>query len=130
MLTGNTPPGITDEMIEAGARSLAAEKGWDFYGEFVHERMRDDARNVLVAALAGRTVVDLPEPAEVRDDASFWRVEGRRIAASVDGCGNPLVLVDSQIWLVGETEAVGLALVAAAREARRLAAESSESDAT
>lgn len=135
--TAQTPtPQITEEMIEAGAQAMAEADGYVWRPYVADEtdesathartgRYLSRARVGLGAALAGRIVVELPAPSEVRADARFWRAEGRRIAASVDGCGRPFVLVDSQIWLVGEAEAVALAKLAAARESRRLASESS-----
>jgi hypothetical protein len=112
---------ITNEMIEAGARSLAAEKGWDFYGDVVHERMRDDARSVLEAALAGRTVVELPEPDGVDDHGPTWSLPGVGVAVS-------LAVVDGQAFVsalgpadpVDFAEWYALRVLAAVREVRSL----------
>lgn len=83
------------------------------------ESCADSMRALLSAALAGRTVVKLPTP-----DRGVLCPSGRTVVAKVDAEGRPFVRVDGQIWLVGEAEDVGLALIAASRDARRLAAES------
>jgi hypothetical protein len=57
---------ITDEMIEAAARALA-HTPWDLAPEGLRSVIRDQATRALEAGLAGRTVVELPEP-EGRDD--------------------------------------------------------------
>lgn len=111
---------ITDEMIRrAGwdAFHAAIEGGYDspqVYGQTLEA--------IIAAFTAGRVVVDLPGP-DVRyyGGSLKWNASGRRIVARVDNQGRPYVLLDEQIWLDGEAESVGLALVAAAREARRLA---------
>lgn len=119
---------ITEDMVEAGARTLWAEaygparRTWDAIGEVDRDVFRQYAKRALSAALADYTVAPTPAPHQVREDATIWLAEARRIAASVDFTGHPFVLLDSQLWLVTEAEAVGIALVAAAREARRLAA--------
>lgn len=108
---------ITDAMIERAAVRLAFQAAGD---EGQWRAYWDFAKSALSAALAGCTPVEVPAPHQVREDATIWLAEARRIAASVDGTGRPFVLLDSQLWLVTEAEAVGAALVAAAREARRL----------
>lgn len=101
--------GIVDGLIERG---------------LVRPADRQHAHDLTTAALAGRVVVDLPEP----DGRTYggpvrWDASARRIVAKVDTQGRPFVRLDKQIWLTGEAESVGLALVAAAREAQRLAAQ-------
>lgn len=51
--TDNTPPGITEEMVEAAFDVWAASPA-----DTGHQLVRE----ILAAALAGRTVIDLPEP--------------------------------------------------------------------
>lgn len=119
---------ITDDMVEAAASELLS----DYASEYVadHLTWRDfegEARRILSAALAGCTPIALPEP-DIRyyGGSLKWNASDRRIVAKVDEQGRPFVLLDGQIWLDGEAESVGLALVAAAREARRLAEGSQE----
>lgn len=52
--------GITDDMIEAGARVVPGGVDWDSLASSTQEYSRSMARDVLTAALAGRTVVELP----------------------------------------------------------------------
>jgi hypothetical protein len=60
--------------------------------------------------------VVLPKPdGKSPVDVGFWRAAGRLVTAEVDANGRPYVRLDGQIWLTGEAEAVGLALVAASR---------------
>ena len=69
--------GITDDMIEAGARALCevvVHRKWDDQLAGSRQALRRNARVVLEAVLAGRTVVDLPEPDErtVHAYVTFW----------------------------------------------------------
>ena len=86
---------ITDGMVEAGYQVMA-------YSETGSGRQL--VREILEAALAGRTVVELPEPDEVLADATVWHVgPGAAVTVSVevedpttvgfsDGHGNGLQL--------------------------------------
>jgi hypothetical protein len=55
------PIGITDDMIEAAARALAVTP-WEIAPNDLRNVIRAQAERVLSAALAGRTVIDVPEP--------------------------------------------------------------------
>jgi hypothetical protein len=110
--------GITDEMLRAGTAAMWGSP---------ERNAAKIARMVLEAALAGRTVVDLPEPdGRTYGGSVRWDASARRIIAKVDEQGRPFIRIDGQIWLVGEAESVGLALVAAAREAQRQATRSDD----
>jgi len=79
------------------------------------------------AGSAAALTDDLPEPTGTwTDGVPYWDAEARTITAQVDDNGRPYTRLNGQIWLDTEAEAVGLALVAAAREARRLAAEAGD----
>ncbi len=143
---GHPASTVTDDMVEAAARELFAGPHhrtkvvdgevveytvtWDESedgGNFGRDIYRRQARRVLSAALAGCTPVALPEPdGRTYAGSARWDASARRVIAKVDKQGRPYVRVDEQIWLDGEAESVGLALVAAAREARRLASGSQE----
>lgn len=141
--------GITEEMIELAAEQIYGgphirfkldEDGapveytcaWsevvDVLGFDERDAYLRKARRILEAALAGRTPLELPQSTgKWSDGVPYWDAENRVVAAQVDESGRPYTRLNGQIWLVTEAEAVGLALVAAAREARRLASGSSES---
>lgn len=60
MTPHQTPPSVTDEMVERAAIRLCAldlgnEGFWKTIGEEDRNAYRDEARDVLTAALAGRT---------------------------------------------------------------------------
>lgn len=85
---------ITDEMVEACARRIAArdtgDRAMDAYDtECVRDEQqhyREMARVGLEAALAGRTVVELPEPDGADDTGTWWRHDhGEVIADSLSG---------------------------------------------
>lgn len=119
--TTGPAPAVTDEIRAHLAETEAA--GIDLGAEYL-AGMRA-ALHQVDAALAGRTVVELPEPdGRTWTGWSMWDAEARHVEARVDQQGRPFVRCGDRIWLVSEAEAVGLALVAAAREARRLASES------
>lgn len=118
---------LTDDMVERAAREKLrqydSEHDADTAG-LTWQDFADDTRRILDAGLGGRVPVDLPEPdARWADGAPRWDAEARTIIAEVGENGLPFTRLNGQIWLVSEAEAVGLALLAAAREARRLAEE-------
>lgn len=126
---------IPEEVVETVNRVAAAvENEWAGRANrdaYVGQAIREAAYRAVRDILAGRTVVDLPEPdGRTYDGSVRWDASARRIIAKVDKQGRPFVRVDDKIWLDGEAESVGLALVAAAREARRLAAGSRVGDQT
>lgn len=119
--TTEMTPAIPGEMIEAVARNMYRRYESDYEADHLTWRdFADDARADLAAALAGRTVVELPASVD-----GVFRPSARTLVAKVDDEGRPFVRIDGQIWLDSEAEDVGLAMVAAARHARQLAAESS-----
>lgn len=109
---------IPEEMVEKAARAFAVSDGYDWsdVSGLWQQRYRVLARAALSAALAGRTVIDLPEPIAngdyETDYSSVWIDSGNRIASAY-GSLRPEV-----------AESYGAALIAAAHAARRLAAES------
>jgi hypothetical protein len=114
-------PQITEEMIQAAAEAMedaAVELIGRDLGTIHRNRI---AERGLRAALAGRAVLALPE-----SDQGVFRPSARTVVAKVDHEGRPFVRIDGAIWLDGEAEDVGLAMVAAAHEARQAASVSSK----
>lgn len=120
----------------ARSRQWIAHKGtgylppWDGLTPVEQEQVETEARHWIQAAVntgvkivpPGCTIVQLPEPdGAALSGAPRWDASARRILAKVDDQGRPFIRLDGQTWLVEEAESIGLALVAAAREARRLA---------
>lgn len=122
---------ITDDMARLRAKlngMLGALLG---QGNALADEMRaaKELIDEIAAGLTGRTVVELPEPTGTwTDGVPYWNAESRVVAAQVDQNGRPYTRMNGQIWLVTEAEAVGMALVAAAREARRLSGGSQVGD--
>jgi hypothetical protein len=89
------PSGITDEMIEQGAQALYAEsrdpfsRPWEELATADQDLFRRHTKYVLAGALAGRTVVDLPEPTAWRNrmdgDVDIWPVGGWSVTTSPSG---------------------------------------------
>lgn len=126
---GDRVEGITDEMIETAADTITQE--W-----FDELSTREMARIVLESALAGRTVVDLPEPDEIDENialsgrspilANSWVVDRWSAYAWVeDGAARVDIVTGPEDGTADHAERCGVMLIAAAREARRLAAEQS-----
>lgn len=122
---------IPEEMVEKAAAKLEQGHGLSFRDLTLDQRrlrLRGEARAVLSAALAGRQVVDLPEPDEIYDATA----EGRwytppdsdsAMTAYLNANGTPeVVTADDDYWSPDDLERDGLARIAAARYARRLAA--------
>lgn len=158
MLTDNTPPGITDEMIENGAQVLrscgisnrngllpAYITDYDSDGYAENERVDDwipagkVVRAVLEAALAGRTVIDLPEPhaASSNEQCGNWLADGDSGAESEFAAflhwddASPVVEVTqtgggTEEWGTDALRVFCLNGLAACEFADRLAAESSK----
>jgi len=131
--------GITDDMVEAAARSAFANmrngvyEGWEFEDLEVHvqESWRAAARAALSAALAGCAVVQLPEPDGTYGDGQdiAWDVsDGNPVTAYVGTYGPTVDAPDGTPFTPEAAEENALALLAAAREARRLAAGSQVGD--
>lgn len=108
-------------MVTAGFDALVASSA-----DTNHQLVRE----ILAAALAGRTVVALPE---LDGCNSVDGGENFTVAALVRKDGTPKVHFDADdesepgaclSWPADEAERLGLALVATARRARRLASES------
>lgn len=124
----NTPPSFTEEMAVAGATALT-ERSPEVYSVRVtnHVTARRLTEQVLSAALAGRTVVHLPEPDGRDGGGPVW---------SMPGGASPVTLavVDGEAFVsalgpgdpVDFAETYALAVLAAVREARRMVAESGE----
>lgn len=118
---------ITDEMINDTIR--------DAYGHWIacnrHVSCSDHASGDLpgylvarmTAALAGRTVVDLPEPSGHDEDGPYW-MDSRAAVFSAYEFGRVKVRTDQHDLDPEAAEVDALALLAAVREARRLASES------
>lgn len=124
-------PDITEDMIERAAHSLAAGDGydwdgydWDEVSEHWQSLYRTKARAAVGAALAGRVPVALPA-FEERDDEDdpMWVIPGggQIVACVIEG--KPFVVSDPPSFrpVADRVEKFALALLAAAREARRLA---------
>lgn len=127
--------GITEEMIEQGAQALYAESRDPFsrpWGELAtadQDLFRRHAKYVLAGALAGRTLVDLPEPTAWRNrmdgDVDIWPVGGWSVTASPSGvevCTSRDGLGGGFTFRDGQAPEIGVALIAAHR---RLAAKQS-----
>src|ERR1044072_1511850 len=85
---------ITEEMIEAGAMTLDERIPWDQHTPAGRAFMRLQAAAVLRAALAGRTVVQLPEPdGEDSDGDPSWslRSKGGEVVAYLEEGAQPHV---------------------------------------
>jgi hypothetical protein len=106
---------ITDEMIRAGAAAM--------WGSPERDAMKI-SRMVLGAALAGRVVVDLPNPDGEDADGPYWMGSRSAIQADVEH-GVPIVRTEYEDYEADAAEADALARLAAVREARRLATEQS-----
>lgn len=121
---------VTDDMVERAARALyeasAANRfrnppAWDSPEvEKTCEKQREHARIALSAALAGCTVARLPEPDGHDEDGPFW-MDSRAAVFGVFEYGKPWVRTDKHDMDPDAAEVDALALLAAAREARRLA---------
>lgn len=114
--------GVTDDMVEVAAHADAKWDGldWSEVSEHWQQKTRDRARSVLSAALAGCTPVVLPEPDANGDYSSGYSavwIDGGNRVASAFGSLRP-----------ENAESYGLALIAAAREARRLSGGSQVGD--
>lgn len=126
-----TPVEVSEEMVERAARSLADHIDM---GLPVPDYLRHYARGAVEAALAGRVVVQLPEPSDIDTGqhgglrpVARWVVHDFEVSA-VNTPSGPHVNVRGGAYLRAEqAERRAGALLAAAGEARRLAAESSES---
>jgi hypothetical protein len=127
-MSGITSPavGITEEMVVAGADVIDPTHAF--------ASTKRTVREVLEAALVGRTVVQLPEPdGEDSDGDPSWslRSKGGEVVAYLEEGAQPHVtafdLRGSEGAPADVAEAYGLAMIAAARTARRLASGSSES---
>lgn len=122
--------GITDEMIEkaAAAAFLVMRSGvyadWTFADLEVHTQdvWRQAARDTLAAALAGCTVVHLPEP-DLSTGGGNARWDDEDEAFAVEAAAGEVF--DGDRWSgPDDAERQAARLLAAAREARRLASES------
>ena len=130
---------ITEEMIEAGARSLTddVDRGM---GPDHQQWIRERARNVLEAALAGRTVIELPDPDKREDEcgvmAATWHL--RQVTAAFRPPNVMSYAIDDDpvvfdgpgpehTYTVAEMRERCLAGLAACADAERLASGSSES---
>lgn len=126
---------VTDEMVEIGAHAIAeVDGGWDDLPEDWHGDLRRAARVVLESALAGRTVVALPEPdgTSIEGDP-LWSTHvdyEETIFSCVDSSGHPVVEgpFSEGPMSAATAEMFGLRLLAAARTSRRLAAGSQVGD--
>lgn len=126
---------ITDEPFAVIADHLVAHVGrctcdgpFETYGHRPgcgYEPIMTLDELAAVLAKAGRVVVDLPEPDDRDEYGPRWdSVRDMPIRVEVDG-GSPAVWDCDADMAPEDAERHGLALVAAAREARRLAAERS-----
>lgn len=138
-------PEITEEMIEAAAEQIYGGPShrfklvdgspveytvaWHEVTEKLGEDERDvylrKARRILTAALAGRAVVELPEPTHVADASSnrhaTWDTGNDFTASAVGGSFGARVNIRGGPYLTASAaEGQAAALLAAAREARRL----------
>jgi hypothetical protein len=119
---------ITDDMIERGAKALT-EPSAEIYSVRVTNpaSARRFAEQVLEAALAGRTVVELPEPnADVyvgqARSVLVWDTGGDFTVTAKGGSFGARVNIRGGPYLTADAaEARAVVLLAAVREARRLA---------
>lgn len=107
---------ITEEMLEAGYRAMC----------YSGNGGRTLVREILGAALAGRTVVELPEPDSADEDGdAAWEAPGvtRRLCVIgyLDGDGEPQVTDGDSTMRADDAQRYALAKFAAARWACRLA---------
>ena len=115
---------IPEEMVEKAARALL--RSWDDADEDTQAQACSAAEDALSAALAGRQVVVLPEPDESperRGHIADWCPATWEIVAHLAYDGDPMVDDDDRMFTAGFAEQHGLALIAAARAARRYADE-------
>lgn len=125
--SGSGAAALTDNMVERGAASFVNH--YDDLPNDVQEHWRGRSRQCLTAALGGRVVVDLPEPDGGTDpdgDCPAWRiVTGQVLAYAEAAPDGPTVQLDGQFYAVSpeQAERISTVLLAAAREARRLAEE-------
>lgn len=122
--TTGPAPAIPDEAWQAAAAVFTAR------GVGFNDVARDAVRAASAAALAGRTVVELPEPSSVDEDGDMrWATPTGQAVAYLDydrGHDLGMVHVSGRFHASpDEAERHALAILAAAREARRLAADSS-----
>ena len=85
----------------------------------------DQVAHAVREALAGYTVIELPEPDDVMEGRAYWHSNAvdYEIATRVDYAGVAVVDDGPRVMNADYAEAHGLAVVAAARESRRLARE-------
>lgn len=118
-MTGS-PQHIPEEMVRAGA--IALNGGHERHAL---DRWEREVRCVLEGALAGRAVIDLPEPDDSNDTLgglAEWSLPNDTIGIDQDIPGRPVYSEAIGAHLsVDEALAEGAALIAAARTARRLA---------
>lgn len=127
MSDSTAQPQITEEMIEAGAMTLDERIPWDQHTPTGRAFMRLQAAAVLKAALAGRTVVELPEARIGSTGETWWPVHQRGEVSFYRQWDDDSIEVETphENLSPDDAEAYGLALITAARESRRLACESS-----
>lgn len=124
---------IPEEMVETGAQGMATACGRGDIGTLPktdQEYFRSKARAVLSAALAGRTVVQLPEPDRVDHAGNpIWDLTnaGSDVTCAVVD-GQPFVSALSPCDPADLAESYGLALIAAARATRLRASGSGVGD--
>lgn len=132
---------MADEVVRAIPEEMVARAVATWYGvepddtdEADTKAAFDGMREVLSAALAGRQVVDLPEPDHVETDeanpgkgSAHWRISDLRparaaVIVSRGVADQPILMIDGLIWEIAEARKVAEMFLAAARYAERLAA--------
>lgn len=123
---------LTEEMLERAARAFTG--AYDSVPRDIRAWAKGDietmVRAALSAALAGRTVVDLPEPVDVITEPfdapsyAHWDVDSYVVTAVVFRDGPRVNVRGGPLMYPDEAEKRGATLIAAAQTARRLAAES------
>ena len=112
---------ITDDMTEKAARALAVTP-WDIAPDDLKRVVRQQAERVLTAALAGRVVLDLPEPdadGSYEGDPKWTNRNGDYVFAYHDASVGPVVDLCSGERISPEAaEEDAAILLAAARAAR------------
>lgn len=123
---------IPEEMVQKAAQGMATACGRGDVGTLPgsdREYFRSRARAALAAALAGRTVVDLPVAERGRNGDYSWVAPGAKrlveITAYVEENGAPYVEDEYDATRADDAEQYALAKLAAARKAIQLASESS-----
>jgi hypothetical protein len=119
---------IPEEMVEKGAASiddlltmLGVDPGeWNEHGGPTTAEVL--SRTVLSAALAGRTVVDLPEPELDTGTLAAWRPQMEIVEAWADSQAIPLVRHNGATKVAHVARETALALLAATERAEQLAA--------